>query len=88
MKKIKYFFQFLLIIFIFFLFKILGFKISSYLGGKLFEIMGPYFRSNKITFSNLKRAFPNKNDKELKIISKAMWNNYSRVFEIYFSKKI
>ena len=88
MKKIKYFFQFLIIIFIFFLFKILGYKISSYLGGKLFEIVGPYFRSNKITFSNLKRAFPNKNDKELKIISKAMWNNYGRVFAEYiFLKK-
>ncbi len=88
MKKIKYFFQFLIIIFIFFLFKILGYKISSYLGGKLFEIIGPYFRSNKITFSNLKRAFPIKGDKELRLISRGMWNNYGRVFAEYiFLKK-
>ncbi len=88
MKKIKYFFQFLIIIFIFFVFKILGYRLSSYLGGKLFEIIGPYFRSKKITFSNLKRAFPEKDNEELSIISKDMWNNYGRVFAEYiFLKK-
>ena len=48
MNKIKYFFQFILITIIFFIFKILGAKISSFLGGKLFELIGPVFRSKKI----------------------------------------
>ena len=48
MNKIKYFFQFILIIIIFFIFKVLGVKISSFIGGKLFEWIGPIFRSKKI----------------------------------------
>ena len=47
MKKIKYFIQFIVIIFFFIIFKILGNKISSEIGGKLFEIVGPIFRSKK-----------------------------------------
>ena len=58
MKQIKYFFQFLLVIIFFSLFKIFGFKISSAIGGKLFEIIGPMFRSKKLIHSNNKRAIP------------------------------
>ena len=58
MNKIKYFFQFILIIIIFFIFKVLGIKISSYIGGKFFELIGPIFRSKKIIHENIKRAFP------------------------------
>ena len=70
------------------IFKISGFRFSSFLGGKLFELVGPFFRSKKIIFSNLKRAFPNSDDDKLNDISKAMWNNYGRVFAEYlFIKK-
>ena len=88
MKKVKYFLQFLIIISIMMIFKISGFRFSSFLGGKLFELVGPFFRSKKIIFSNLKRAFPNSDDDKLNDISKAMWNNYGRVFAEYlFIKK-
>ena len=88
MKKVKYFLQFLIIISIMMIFKISGFRFSSFLGGKLFELVGPFFRSKKIIFSNLKRAFPNSDDEKLNDISKAMWNNYGRVFAEYlFIKK-
>ena len=88
MKKVKYFLQFLIIISIMMIFKISGFRFSSFLGGKLFELVGPFFRSKKITFSNLKRAFPNLDNSKLNDISKAMWNNYGRVFAEYlFIKK-
>ena len=83
MKQIKYFFQFLLIIFIFSLFKILGCRISSALGGRLFEIIGPLFRSKKLILSNIKRAFPDIDLKNSNRISKLMWNNYGRVFAEY-----
>ena len=83
MKHIKYFFQFLLIIFIFSLFKILGCRISSALGGRLFEIIGPLFRSKKLILSNIKRAFPDIDLKNSNRISKLMWNNYGRVFAEY-----
>ena len=83
MKIIKYFFQFLFIITFFTLFKILGLKISSALGGKLFEKIGPLFRSKELIHSNLKKAFPNINLDRLKEITKLMWNNYGRVFAEY-----
>jgi len=83
MKLIKYFFQFLFIIFFFSLFKIFGFKISSKIGGKLFEIIGPIFRSKKLIHTNIKKAFPKNNSAEIKNLTKLMWNNYGRVFAEY-----
>ena len=83
MKLIKYFFQFLFIIFFFSLFKIFGFKISSKIGGKLFEIIGPIFRSKKLIHTNIKKAFPKNNSDEIKKLIKLMWNNYGRVFAEY-----
>ena len=83
MNNIKYFFQFLLIIFLFFIFKISGLKLSSFLGGKLFQLVGPFFRSKKLIHSNIKRAFPNIDNQKLKKITSNMWNNYGRVFAEY-----
>tara|TARA_E500000331_G_scaffold10060_1_gene9325 strand:- start:990 stop:1850 length:861 start_codon:yes stop_codon:yes gene_type:complete len=83
MKIIKYFFQFIFIIIFFSLFKILGLKFSSALGGKIFEIIGPLFRSKKLIHSNIKKAFPDINLKKLNQMTKLMWNNYGRVFAEY-----
>tara|TARA_Y100000992_G_scaffold262194_1_gene197904 strand:- start:1632 stop:2492 length:861 start_codon:yes stop_codon:yes gene_type:complete len=88
MNKIKYFFQFILIIFLFLIFKVCGLKLSSFLGGKLFQLVGPFFRSKKLIHSNIKRAFPDIDEKSLKEITSNMWNNYGRVFAEYmFIKK-
>ena len=83
MKNIKYFFQFILIIIFFSLFKILGLRISSAIGGKIFEIIGPLFRSRNLIHSNIKKALPDINLKDLNNITKLMWNNYGRVFAEY-----
>ena len=83
MKIVKYFFQFLFFIIFFFLFKILGFKISSSIGGKLFEIIGPIFRSKKLIDSNIRKAVPNINSEDLKKTIRLMWNNYGRIFAEY-----
>ena len=83
MKQIKYFFQFLLIIIFFSLFKILGYKFSSAIGGKLFEIVGPLFRSKKLIHSNIINAISDLNIKDINKITKLMWNNYGRVFAEY-----
>ena len=83
MKIIKYFLQFLVIIIMFSIFKILRLKISSALSGKLFEKIGPLFRSKKLIHSNLKKAFPNINLENLDKITTLMWNNYGRVFAEY-----
>ena len=88
MNKFKYFFQFIIIILLFLLFKILGLNLSSYLGGKLFEFFGPFFRSKKIIYSNINKAFTNISKVKIKNITRKMWNNYGRVFAEYmFIKK-
>ena len=53
MKYIKYFLQFSFVVIFFSIFRILGPKVSSNLGGKLFEIIGPIFRSKNIIKKNL-----------------------------------
>ena len=83
MKIIKYFFQFLLAVFCFIFFKILGAKLSSKLGGKIFENIGPFFRSKKTIDENIKRAIPNISEENLNKIKTSMWNNYGRVFAEY-----
>ena len=58
MKNIKYFTQFVFAIIFFIFFKILGPNFSSKISGKLFEKIGPLFRSKKIIYSNIKKALP------------------------------
>tara|TARA_Y100000591_G_C21784507_1_gene672993 strand:+ start:390 stop:1250 length:861 start_codon:yes stop_codon:yes gene_type:complete len=87
MKYIKYFIQFIFVILSYVIFKILGPRISSNLSGKIFEKIGPFFRSKKIIESNIKKAIPEINNKDSKKITKLMWNNYGRVFaEFMFMK--
>ena len=83
MKYIKYFVQFLFAISCFLIFKVLGPRLSSNLGGKIFEIIGPFFRSEKIINSNIKKALPDINFKNLKKVKRLMWNNYGRTFAEY-----
>ncbi len=83
MRKIKYFLQFIIIILFFFIFKILGIKLASFLSGKIFQIVGPLFRPKELINSNIKRAFPKIDEIDLKKISTSMWNNYGRVFAEY-----
>ena len=83
MKYLKYLFQFCFAIFSFAIFKILGANLSSNISGKIFEKIGPYFRSRKIIYSNINIAFQNIGSKDIKKINQSMWNNYGRVFAEY-----
>ena len=83
MRHIKYFLQFIFAIISFIIFKILGAKLASKMSGKIFEIIGPFFRSEEIINSNIKRAFPNIEKSEIKKIKNFMWNNYGRIFAEY-----
>tara|TARA_Y100000768_G_scaffold346443_1_gene293993 strand:- start:2084 stop:2944 length:861 start_codon:yes stop_codon:yes gene_type:complete len=83
MKYIKYLIQFFFAIISFLIFKLLGANLSSKLSGKIFEVIGPFFRSKKLIYSNIKKAFPKINSDNLEKISKLMWNNYGRVFAEY-----
>ena len=83
MNNLKYFGQSIIIIFLFFIFKIIGRKFSILISAKLFSLVGPFFRSNKLSHSNLSKALPNFDYDYRKKILKEMWNNYGKIFAEY-----
>ena len=83
MKNLKYFIEFIFIVFLFTLFKILGFKLSSKIGGQIGKLFGPFFRSRKKILLNVKKAFPNVEEKKLELIINNMWKNYGRILSEY-----
>ena len=54
MKIIKYFFEFISIISLFCIFKIIGLRNASNLGAILGRFVGPLFRSKEVTKQNIK----------------------------------
>jgi len=99
MVKLKYFFQFLGIIFLFAIYKVIGLKFASKFSGYVMMILGPLFRSKKIAIDNLNKAMPNSSLNQKKIILRKMWFNYGKILSEYmfiknfrksekFSKKI
>ena len=83
MKNIKYFFQFLIIIILFSIYKIIGLKYSSILSAQIFKTFGPLFRSSNIGHRNLIIAFPKLNKFQRNEILKGMWVNYGKIFAEY-----
>ena len=84
MKNIKNFFQYIFINIFFFIFKILGYRKSSDLGGIIGKYIGPIFRSKKLIIRNLEKAGINKN---LNNIASNVLNNYGRIFAEYVHLK-
>ncbi len=87
MKSFKYFLEFIIIIIFFSLFKILGIKLSSYLSGRIFTLMGPLFKSKKIINKNISIALKNKSDLLIKNYKKDMWNYYGKILAEYIFLK-
>ena len=83
MKFIRYFFEYILIIILFLLFKLLGYKISSEFGCLLGKIFGPFFRSKKIIENNLIKFDNSLSPEKIKKITTEMWGNYGRIFSEY-----
>ena len=87
MKIIKYFFQFFLILTLFFIFKIVGPKRASNLSSRIFKLIGPFFRSKEIIELNISKALPNLSEQQLKNMIKNMWGNYGRILSEYVFMK-
>jgi KDO2-lipid IV(A) lauroyltransferase len=83
MKIIKYFFEFISIISLFLIFKIIGLKNASNLGGVLGRFIGPLFRSKEIIKQNIKTALGEIDKKEETMIIDSMWSNIGRTFAEY-----
>jgi Kdo2-lipid IVA lauroyltransferase/acyltransferase len=83
MKSVKYFFQFLIILVLLLIFKILGLNFASYLSGKIASFVGPFFRSRKLIEANILKALPSSSKNEIKNITKKMWVNYGKILAEY-----
>jgi Kdo2-lipid IVA lauroyltransferase/acyltransferase len=83
MNNIKYFLQFIIIFFLFLIFRLLGLKYSSILSGYIMNLVGFLFRSKKICNYNLSIAFPKMTISEKNKLLKNMWFNYGRILAEY-----
>ena len=82
MKKIAYFFEFILIKILFFFFQLIGYRLSSNLGFFIGRLIGPIFRSKKIIIQNLKKANI-QHSENLSLIASNVLGNYGRIFAEY-----
>ena len=87
MKTIKYFFEFISIISLFTIFKIMGLKNASNLGAILGKFIGPLFRSKDITKKNIKTGLGEINEQKESEIINDMWSNIGRTFAEYIFLK-
>ena len=87
MKIIKYFFEFIIIISLFCIFKIIGLKNASSLGSILGKVIGPFFRSKNIIKQNIKIGLGNLDKKKEEEIINGMWSNIGRTFAEYIFLK-
>ena len=83
MKLIKHTFEFLIIISLFLIFKLVGLRISQIIAGFIFKKFGPLFRSKKTSYANLSIAFPNLNELQKNKIMNNVWINYGKIFSEY-----
>ncbi len=87
MKVVKYFFEFVSIISLFCIFKIVGLKNASNLGAVIGRSIGPLFRSKNIIEQNLKIGLGDLDTKTQSEIINNMWSNIGRTFAEYIFLK-
>ena len=83
MKIIKYFFEFIIIISLFCIFKIIGLRNASNLGSILGRLIGPLFRSKNIIKQNIRTGLGEIDQKKESEIINDMWSNIGRTFAEY-----
>ena len=83
MKLIRYFFEYIFIIILFRLLRLLGYKTASEFGCFVGKTFGPFFRSKKIIKDNLIKFDNSLTQDEIANTSKQMWGNYGRILAEY-----
>jgi len=87
MKIIKYFFEFIFVIFLFLIFKLIGYKNASNLGEFIGKKIGPFFRSNIKIQNNLENSSIGSSKEDRKLLINSMWGNYGRILSEYIYLK-
>jgi len=80
LKKLIYLVQYIAVLPIFYLFKILPLSFSSALVGKMLLGFSYFSKTDKIVKANLRVIFPEKSDEEIHKIAKKSWENAGRIF--------
>ena len=83
MKLIRYFFEYIFILILFSLLRLLGYRAASEFGSFLGKAFGPFFRSKKIIKNNLIKFDNSLTPEKISHISKEMWENYGRILAEY-----
>ena len=78
MKHISYLFEFFIVFILFYIFRLIPINMVSLIGGKLFQLTGPFSKSHKTAISKYKKVFPNLNEKEIKKNISKSWNNLGK----------
>ncbi len=86
-KKVKYFFQSIIIFTFYVICRILGLKLSRIIFSNLFVLVGPLFRSKKIIKKNISIASKVVSNLNEEKIIKSMWKNYGMTFVEYIFLK-
>ena len=83
MRIIKYLIEFIFIIILLCIFKIIGLNLSRKISSKLFSTFGPKFRSKKIIEDNISLALRKTDQKHTNSIITKMWEYYGRILAEY-----
>ena len=83
MKIIRYFVEFISILSLFCICKIIGLSNASNLGSVLGRYIGPFFRSKNIVKKNIKIGLGNIDNNQVKKIMDGMWSNIGRTIAEY-----
>ncbi|MEQ9116065.1 MAG: lysophospholipid acyltransferase family protein [Rickettsiales bacterium] len=83
MKKIKHVFELLSFSVVYLFMRLLPYRMSSLLMGKLFSSIGPWLPVTSVAYKNLGLAFPRMSQSRKKEIIKKMWCNLGRVVGEY-----
>ena len=75
--------EFFLLLFFYYISRLIGVNLSSYLGGILAWVYGLFSKRNLIGMKNLNLVFPRKNLIEKKKILRRMWFHFGRVIGEY-----
>ena len=95
MKKILYFLEYIAVLLIYSIYRILPFNFALKFSSFLFMSLGTLSRANKTAINNCKHVFPNHTEEEIRSIIKKSWNNLGiticellRLNEIFNKNKI
>jgi Kdo2-lipid IVA lauroyltransferase/acyltransferase len=87
LKFCIYFFQAILIYIFFIIIKIIGLTISRKIFSNIFNLIGPYIKSEQVINNNLEKFLGHHNDNIKKQIKFQMWANYGKTFVEYLYLK-